>query len=314
MLLFMTCTMVFSGIFLPAHAQDPLKEYKSFWFLRLRRFQYSPTSPAGVVNAFYIENKQSVAIFCTKNSIEFRPFDKNEKNFAYRIERTRTKFILKAGPNRPSCPVLKRLQSWEPYTLKAVWQSVTLPLITESGAFMIRDIPFSLSDHPPFGRVMIFKSLIHRPLPIKTFNLFPFNKEFRLQAKLIRNPQPREVFIETMRDLQAPMGEVGTLEFSYQGKTYRLHAYWENEGDDSQLFVLFKDKTTGKETYEVGRYLQAEKIGENLYLLDFNKSYLPLCAYSHYYNCPLPPKENNLPFAVNAGEKNAPPPFRQKKN
>lgn len=37
--------------------------------------------------------------------------------------------------------------------------------------------------------------------------------------------------------------------------------------------------------------------------IDFNKSYNPWCAYSDGFNCPIPPKDNHLPFEILAGEK-----------
>jgi uncharacterized protein (DUF1684 family) len=72
------------------------------------------------------------------------------------------------------------------------------------------------------------------------------------------------------------------------------------------LFLPFTDVTSGKETYHSGRYidLKMEDIQNNQVVIDFNKAYNPYCAYvSGRYNCPIPPKENNLSIAIKAGEK-----------
>lgn len=72
------------------------------------------------------------------------------------------------------------------------------------------------------------------------------------------------------------------------------------------LFIPFKDKTSGKETYGGGRYLdlKTQDLKDGELLLDFNKAYNPYCAYSEGFNCPIPPKENSLIVAIKAGEKN----------
>ncbi|HEX6333812.1 MAG TPA: DUF1684 domain-containing protein, partial [Flavisolibacter sp.] len=73
----------------------------------------------------------------------------------------------------------------------------------------------------------------------------------------------------------------------------------------NHLFLPFTDATTGKTTYEVGRYidLQITDIREGWVTIDFNKAYNPYCAYTSGYNCPIPPAENRLPVAIEAGEK-----------
>jgi len=38
-------------------------------------------------------------------------------------------------------------------------------------------------------------------------------------------------------------------------------------------------------------------------VIDFNRAYNPACAFSDYYNCPIPPKANALKVAIQAGEK-----------
>lgn len=74
----------------------------------------------------------------------------------------------------------------------------------------------------------------------------------------------------------------------------------------NHLFLPFKDLTTGTETYGGGRYidLQLDEIIDNKIEIDFNKCYNPWCAYSDGFNCPIPPKENQLSIAIRAGEKN----------
>jgi hypothetical protein len=69
------------------------------------------------------------------------------------------------------------------------------------------------------------------------------------------------------------------------------------------LFLPFKDKTNGTETYEGGRYIDAEiLVGYNM-VLDFNMAYHPPCAYNNQLTCALPPRENMLDIPIRAGEK-----------
>jgi uncharacterized protein (DUF1684 family) len=79
------------------------------------------------------------------------------------------------------------------------------------------------------------------------------------------------------------------------------------------LFVPFRDRTSGHETYGGGRYLfDTAKDTDGLVLeikpespdvvLDFNYAYNASCAYSPRWACPLAPPENHLQIAVRAGE------------
>jgi uncharacterized protein (DUF1684 family) len=101
------------------------------------------------------------------------------------------------------------------------------------------------------------------------------------------------------------MQRVGVLEFTHKGQPMSLGAFVE-EGTQQidELFVPFADQTTGKETYEAGRYLQIEPTATNLYEVDFNKAFNPYCAYNKSYECPFPPPSNRLKVAITAGEKN----------
>jgi uncharacterized protein (DUF1684 family) len=70
------------------------------------------------------------------------------------------------------------------------------------------------------------------------------------------------------------------------------------------LFIPFTDATSGTHTYEGGRYIDISipEITDNKIIIDFNKAYNPYCCYTPGYSCPIPPKENALTIAINAGE------------
>ena len=96
---------------------------------------------------------------------------------------------------------------------------------------------------------------------------------------------------------------LGWVTFSVHGVSARLALYApEGDSQPSEAFVPFMDATSGLETYEGGRYLEAELTGESV-TLDFNLAYNPYCAYADHWSCPIPPLENRLKVAILAGEK-----------
>jgi uncharacterized protein len=94
---------------------------------------------------------------------------------------------------------------------------------------------------------------------------------------------------------------LGTVEFEVEGEVARLAIYQSPQHEE--LFLPFRDATSGHETYGAGRYLEPHDLGGGELLVDFNLCYNPFCAYSDDYSCPLPPFENHLTVAIRAGEK-----------
>jgi hypothetical protein len=86
------------------------------------------------------------------------------------------------------------------------------------------------------------------------------------------------------------------------GKDYSLEVYKSILSDS--LFIPFKDGTNGKETYEGGRYIDAEILPGYKMVLDFNMAYHPSCAYNEKFICVLPPEENVLDIPIRTGERN----------
>ena len=73
---------------------------------------------------------------------------------------------------------------------------------------------------------------------------------------------------------------------------------------EGSLFVLFTDETSGVTTYAANRSLKVDAPApDGTVLLDFNRATNLPCAYTEFATCPLPPAENRLPVAVEAGEK-----------
>ncbi|MEP0545658.1 MAG: DUF1684 domain-containing protein [Rhodothermales bacterium] len=100
----------------------------------------------------------------------------------------------------------------------------------------------------------------------------------------------------------------GTLHFEIGGAPLTLAAYQsvvppEDPAYTNYLAIPFRDATSGGATYAAGRYLDLTIPEGDEVVLDFNEAYAPYCAYSPRYSCILPPPENRLTVAVEAGVK-----------
>jgi uncharacterized protein len=129
---------------------------------------------------------------------------------------------------------------------------------------------------------------------------FPPTEAYRVTARWVA--QPRQLPIANILGQTEPSDNPGYAEFELLGKSLRLYPIIEEPGDQ-QLFYIFRDLTTGKETYPAGRFFYSEMPRDGRVVLDFNKAYNPPCAFTSYATCPLPPKENHLPVRIEAGEK-----------
>jgi uncharacterized protein (DUF1684 family) len=113
--------------------------------------------------------------------------------------------------------------------------------------------------------------------------------------------------MDTTVDTQQEYTRVAQLEFELEGEPLTLVGYAGVGEDDRSLFVPFRDKTTGQQTYGAGRYMEFEVEGDvaaaETVPIDFNLAYHPFCAYNDAFACPLPPEENWLDIAIKAGER-----------
>ncbi|MFP8890842.1 DUF1684 domain-containing protein [Natrialbaceae archaeon A-CW2] len=143
---------------------------------------------------------------------------------------------------------------------------------------------------------------------------FPPDPTYRVTAtvSLEDDPDSNPVAMDTSSGREVRYLRIATLTFDLERDdpdledgTYELTAY-SQDGSSDTLFVPFRDKTTGQQSYRGGRYMELDVAGDledgQELIVDFNLAYSPFCAFSETFDCPLPPEENWLEVAIAAGE------------
>lgn len=131
---------------------------------------------------------------------------------------------------------------------------------------------------------------------------FPYNPEWVITAQFAENPEGTTLGFEHLKDNGQTRDEVipGSITFTKDDVDYDLAAFKAGRA----LQLVFADATSGDSTYSVGRFLFVAPNPDGTITLDFNRAVLPPCAFSYNFNCPMPPKQNRFPVAIEAGEKN----------
>jgi len=131
---------------------------------------------------------------------------------------------------------------------------------------------------------------------------YPADLKWRIDAQFVPYTPPKPVSITNVLGMESNETSPGAVKFEVDGRTYQLDAI--TEKGETKYFMIIADKTSGKETYPAGRYLYVDPPDSSgRMVIDFNKAYSPPCAFTKFATCPLPPRQNRLPFAIEAGEK-----------
>jgi uncharacterized protein (DUF1684 family) len=139
-------------------------------------------------------------------------------------------------------------------------------------------------------------------LNFKDTEFYPADLKWRVEAQFESYNPPKPMPIVNVLNMESTESSPGAIKFTVDGQEFRLDAI--TEKDEPRLFMIIADKTSGKETYPAGRYLYVDPPdASGRVVIDFNKAYSPPCAFTKFATCPLPPKQNRLPFAIEAGEK-----------
>ncbi|MBM4351017.1 MAG: DUF1684 domain-containing protein [Deltaproteobacteria bacterium] len=159
-------------------------------------------------------------------------------------------------------------------------------------------------------RNQFFKNDSHSPLKESTQKKFkgliyyPIDLKYAVAGAIEKyptDPKPLYVNLPTNKEREKKYVKYGRFKFKLESKEYILQIYRPLGG--GELFLPFKDRTSGNETYMMGRYLNIEPMPGGKVLIDFNRACNPFCEYNEKYTCPFAPKENWLDIEIRAGEK-----------
>jgi uncharacterized protein len=132
---------------------------------------------------------------------------------------------------------------------------------------------------------------------------YPVNPAYRIVARFVPRERSTTITVPSIIGTAEAMPSPGTAVFEVGGRSVHLDPVLET--GDNRLFFIFRDTTAGKTTYGAGRFLYADPPKDGRVILDFNKAVSPPCAVTPYATCPLPPQQNHLPIAIEAGEMSA---------
>ena len=133
---------------------------------------------------------------------------------------------------------------------------------------------------------------------------FPPNSDYRIIAKLSFANLKNTITVPTSTGVTRLYTPYAYAEFILKGEEHRLLLLKEEgESSSNRLFLAFMDKSSGRETYAGGRYIDLYLQKAEEIVIDFNFAYNPYCVYNLTFSCPLPPPENRLSVSIQAGEK-----------
>ena len=137
---------------------------------------------------------------------------------------------------------------------------------------------------------------------------FPIAIKYRVSATFTRTPDSKPFQMKTSTTRLPIYQKYGHLTFTLEDSTFQLNVYQNHNlknvaGYENYLFLPYNDQTNGDTSYGGGRYIDMEIQEGDTWIIDFNKSYNPYCAYSKKYSCPIPPVENFMNIAIHAGVK-----------
>ncbi len=181
---------------------------------------------------------------------------------------------------------------------------VSEPRIT--GGMLFKLGRYTLQAYPAKSKLilLVFDSMRPELDHFQHLRYFEPNPDLVLNVRVERIQHPDKITMLTSRNLEKTYYRYAILHFKTDGEPCQLTAYKMNlKGKyDHELFIPFRDATSGKESYGAGRFLELKETPGDTMRLDFNLAFNPLCNYSPAYNCPIPPAENTLSVPIRAGE------------
>lgn len=284
--------MIAIFIFNSTHAVEPGKERQAIEQWRVQRIQKltSPTGWLTLVGLYWLQEGDNT--FGRKSSnrlvLDHAALPATLGTFA--VHANKVKFI--ASDNRSVTHAGKPISS-----IDMTPDSAGEPTIVEAGT-----VQFFVIERA--GKLGVRVRDTQHPLrtQFKGLKYFPISAQWAIDAKFERYEPVKYIEIMNILGMTESMVSPGAVVFNKEGHEWRLDTVLEAPGA-TELFVMFADATSGRETYGAGRFLYIPLPQSDRALLDFNKAYNPPCAFSGFATCPLPPRQNRLALRVAAGEK-----------
>ena len=131
---------------------------------------------------------------------------------------------------------------------------------------------------------------------------FAPNEAYKVVGRFEPYPVPKTVKVPNILGDLETYTAPGVVAFTLDGRDHKLEVFESGSGDNKRFFIVFRDLTSGKETYPSARFLYADLPVNGQTTLDFNKAYNPPCAFNPYTTCPLPTEQNRMRVRIEAGE------------
>ena len=184
---------------------------------------------------------------------------------------------------------------------------VTAPLVLKSDdespdydELSVGDVAFWLHESGDRRTIRLRDPESEQAKSFAGYHWFPIDLSYRVVGRFIKDPAPHEVQTPSLTgDLQTFTTE-GVVEFTLHGEKIRMRPMTTSP---NRFYFVFKDGTSGKETYEAARFLYSDLRPDGTTILDFNQAYNPPCSFNAFTTCPLPLAENRLTVRILAGEK-----------
>jgi uncharacterized protein (DUF1684 family) len=132
---------------------------------------------------------------------------------------------------------------------------------------------------------------------------YPAKSQFVINATWTAHDENRTLMVPDILGNMNEEKSPGFATFEIDGEKVTLHPTIEKSSEGDKLFFVFRDQTSGKETYGAARFLYADMPKGEKVILDFNRAINPPCAFTNYATCPMPPRDNIIKVAIAAGEK-----------
>ena len=164
----------------------------------------------------------------------------------------------------------------------------------------VADVKFAVHESGPRLSLRVWDPDGKQAKEFAGFDWFPLDPNYRVVARFIPDEKPINIpIVNTYGDADIAPSE-GVVEFTLNGETVRLRPFTTRP---KRFYFVFRDGSSGHETYETARFLYSDLLDNGTTVLDFNEAYNPPCAFNPYTTCPIPIKENRLALKILAGEK-----------